>query len=510
MKDTNFPKDTDFDNDGYTYPTELSGATVLVEPGGLHTIVDESEKVLAGTDRYFNYNGTIVALCIDNRSGSAIIKPATPNTLTLQLSRCARYIRNTDSGEKVIDPPPRAVSMLHESTEHKFIPQLDAISLQPYFRSDGTLVVTRGYDSQSQIYGNFDKSKYRLNGSPTREEAKEALDHLLTLLEEFEYEENFDRSAALSAILTAAVRPSLQSAPLYHVKAHMPGSGKSYQSELIACFASPEPAEPLPFPTSETECQKELLAALKKSPRVLVFDNLTTDLVDHASLALAMTNEKMSGRILGVSRMAIVGTRCLFLSSGNNVSPVGDMVRRVVQISLSPQSEQPANRKYQRPKLVSEVRENRQRYVSAALTIVLAYRNAKSPDVGCKPLNGYEDWSRLCRQPLIWLGLSDPATSTLALMNENPGRALLGQFISLVSAKFGHKPFTVKALVETAKPELVELIEEIACDDRDRISKRKLGWWLKKHIGQIVDKKLIAKIDVSNPAKYQIDTLPDI
>ena len=39
---------------------------------------------------------------------------------------------------------------------------------------------------------------------------------------------------ALAAILTAAVRPSLPHAPLFHVTAHQPGAGKSYLCELIA------------------------------------------------------------------------------------------------------------------------------------------------------------------------------------------------------------------------------------------------------------------------------------
>ena len=92
-----------------------------------------------------------------------------------------------------------------------------------------------------------------------------------------------------------------------------------------------------------------LLAELLRSPAVIEFDNLTSDLVAHKSLCMALTSEFMSGRILGVSKIATVGTRVLFLSSGNNVSPVQDMTRRCVTIRLDPGCEMPSARNFKRP-----------------------------------------------------------------------------------------------------------------------------------------------------------------
>lgn len=104
------------------------------------------------------------------------------------------------------------------------------------------------------------------------------------------------------------------------------------------------------------------------------FDNLTGDLVAHKSLCTALTSKFMSGRILGVSKTATVGTRALFLSSGNNVGPVQDMTRRCLTIRLSPQCEVPAALSFTRPDLVRDVLRERGRYVSAALTIIRAWR----------------------------------------------------------------------------------------------------------------------------------------
>ena len=43
----------------------------------------------------------------------------------------------------------------------------------------------------------------------------------------------------------------------------------------------------------------------------------------------------------------------------------------------------------------------------------------------CRPLVGYENWSELCRQPLLWLGLPDPTGSVFEAMADDPDRDTL-------------------------------------------------------------------------------------
>lgn len=442
------------DDKGHAYPDGHTNITIVVEQGELHKAVDQSEKVLAETGQYFDSSGSIVAVCPDPATGSAIQRSITPNALTLLLSRHCKFIRKTNSGVSHIDPPQRHVTILHDCAEYDYLPKLNGISLQPFLRTDDSLVSVSGYDKDSQTYGYFDADKYQINESPTKGDAEAALKLLSSLLSEFEYEEPHDKAAALAAMLTATVRTSLPAAPMPFVRANVPGSGKGCQCEVIACFATPLPVEPQPFPTNETDCRKELLSVLMRSPRVVCFDNLTTDLTAYDSLCLALTSEKMSGRVLGVSKMATVSTRTLFTGNGNNVGPVDDTVRRTLQITLSPKSEHPANRRFKRPNLVADIRAERERYVSAALTIVVAYLQAGEPDTGCKPLNSFGDWSRLCRHPLVWLGLPDPATSTLTLMNDNPGRQQVGECIKQIYKQYRDKSFTVKRLAENADGDL--------------------------------------------------------
>jgi len=272
----------------------------------------------------------------------------------------------------------------------------------------------------------------------------------------------------------------------------MVGSGKSYLCELITAFATPQRGTPTTFPADDEECRKLLLAELLRAPAVIEFDNLTGDLVAHKSLCTALTSEHMSGRILGVSKTATVNTRALFLSSGNNVGPVQDMTRRCITIHLSPECEVPAGRSFTRPDLVRDVLRDRGRYVSAALTIVRAWVVAGRPMGECKSLAGFSDWSALCRQPLLWLGLADATASVFKAMAEDPDRETLSRLLTAWQAVFGKTAAMVRDAVNRASElgaehvTLREVLHDIA-DERGQINRRKLGWWIKRHAGRIVD-----------------------
>jgi hypothetical protein len=237
-----------------------------------------------------------------------------------------------------------------------------------------------------------------------------------------------------------------------------------------------------------------LLAELLRGPAVIEFDNLTTDLVAHKSLCTALTSEHISGRILCVSKTATVNTRVVFLSSGNNVSPVTDMARRCITISLSPQCEVPAARTFKRPDLVPEVLSERGRHVSAALTIIRAWIEAGRPHTACKALASYGVWSDLCRQPLLWLGHSDPTASVFEAMAEDSDREVLGRLLTAWRAVFGKMPARIRDALDRSvdhddlgdQCELRDILQNIA-GERDGINRRKLGWWIKRHAGRIVE-----------------------
>lgn len=477
-------------------------ATITVIRGELDGIVDAAEIELTQTKNFYQRSGSICHVVTDPGNNITSIKSVGPNDLTRVLSKNINWIQpmGKDGELTRIDPPDRYIKTLHSSGSYKHLLVLQCITRQPYLRQDGSLMKLAGYDSSSGMYGVFNASEFTVPEKPSREIAVVALDELKDLLTEFSFVQPHDMAAALAMMLTAAIRPSLSVAPMAHIKAHQIGSGKSYLSSLIAAFASPSKPTAYTFPANDEECSKLLLAALFESPATIMFDNLTSDLFPFKTLCSALTEEHLTGRILGSSTTRTVGTKTLFLSSGNNVDPVKDMTRRTITISLDPQLELPASRSFKGDPC-SLVLTNRPQYVALALTIVTAYIEAGCPkQPNLPPLGGFDEWTKLVRAPLVWLGLPDPAAAVFTTMKVDPDREQLGRLMVNIYKTFGDKPTSVSELVTRIDTEisaglngdLAEVVREIA-EQQGKINRRTLGRWISRHQGVIVDGYILSK-----------------
>lgn len=468
--------------------------TIRVVAGEIHRVVDAAERELAHSRRYYQRGGLIVTVVTDPGTRETRVHEITQPALVRALAGAATWERFDGRSEDWVrsDPPARHAAVLFDAASYPHLPVLNGLARQPYLRPDGSLMTAAGYDATTGMFGVFDAQKFSIPDSPTCVQAEAALALLKDLLAEFSFAGDADLATALMAMLTAAVRSSLTHAPMIHVRAHMIGSGKSYLCQLISAFATSQHGKPTSFPNNDDECRKLLLSELLCAPAVIDFDNMTSDLVAHKSLSSTLTSEYISGRILGVSKTATVSTRTLFLSSGNNVGPVQDMTRRCMTIRLSPQCEQPAARKFMRPDLVRDVQRERGHYVSAALTIIRAWIVAGRPKSVCKPLASYGEWSDLCCQPLLWLGCGDPTASAFEAMAEDPDREMLARLMAAWQGAFGKMPAMVRDAVGRANAahgefaELHEILQDIAAE-RGEINRRKLGWWIKRHAGRIVN-----------------------
>ena len=469
---------------------------VTVKNGELDKIVDLCELELTDTGEYFHSSGQIVRVAFDPFLCEKFITPVTRAAITRSLDRRISWRRknkNSDGPvqEVVIDPPTKYIALLHETETYPHLPHLIGIARQPFFRADKTLMNTTGYDAQTGYFGSFTESEFSIPENPTRQDAIAALNILSDLLEEFAFAAPCDKNAAIAAILTAATRISISTAPMFHVSAHQIATGKSYLTSIFSSFASSTSPSPLAFPTSEEECQKTLIAALMRSPPTIVFDNLTNDILAFKSLCSATTEESLTGRILGASKVASVSTKTLLLSSGNNVGPIKDMSRRCLTIKLDPKVEIPTTRNFAKDPL-ELIRRNRAYYVSLALMIVRAWFVNDCPITKCKPLNSYGEWTKYVRQPLMWLGLSDPAERIFTQLTEDPDREQLGQLLLAWRGVFMDSYTSIREVVEKSgtialgADELREVIGDLALE-RGEINRKRLGRWIARHQGQIVD-----------------------
>jgi hypothetical protein len=464
---------------------------IRVIAGDLHRVVDAAEKELANRGRHYQAGGLIVSVSTDPTTGDPSIVPTSAPALTRELSVTATWEKYDGRAKEWVrcDPPTRHAAILYDAQSFRYLPPLAGVVRQPYFReSDGELITKAGYDKSAQRFGVFDARQFVIP-DPTPDAARAALALLEDLLTEFHFVAATDKAAALSAIFTAVVRPSLAHAPGFHARAPVFGSGKTYLCELIGSFAGPGGNAKVSYPTTSEEATKVILSLLLTSPAVIEFDDMDTDWIPHGTIKRMLTAEQITDRILGVSKTATVSTRSLFLGSGNNVGPIRDLLRRVVTIHIDPRCATPATMSY-KGFPVEKVRQNRGRYVTAVLTIIQAWREAGMPRVEADSIVTFGGaWSDYCRYPLMWLGHPDPATALLDQIRHDPdGDALIGLMTEWHKA-FGSTATTVRKAVETAfynQPNLLDAMREFPVEERGEINRSKLGWLLKKNANRIV------------------------
>ena len=500
---------------GVTEAQARNKTIIRICPGDMHSVVNAAELVLAKNDRYFQSGGSIVRVKIDPINGDPTICSVSSQALTKILSSEVDFQRwdKQSTDWKSCDPPQRHIGILCDSQSFEHLLPLSGLARQPYFLNSGELVIDAGYNPVSGRYAVFDPQHY-WQPDGTRLAAKKALEKLKALLEEFPFETVSDRSAALSAMLTGTVRPSIDLAPGFHVGAPVFGSGKTYLCDLFSAFAGTAGSAKISYPSTSEEATKSISSVLALGPAAVEFDDMDTDWLPHGIIKRMLTSETVSERILGVSKIATSSTRTLVLGSGNNVGPIRDLRRRVVTIHLNPRSATPATKSFVGAP-VARVRERRSEYVMAALTIIQAWKCAGSPKADVSSIATYGgDWANYCRHPLIWLGEPDPATNLIDQIHHDPDAEALSALMLAWRTAFGSKPTTVRKVVDAASnghTELMDALSEFPVIERGEINRSKLGWVLRKCASRIVDGYEFRKAQADGRTAWQVlpvDTTP--
>ncbi|HKX77714.1 MAG TPA: DNA-primase RepB domain-containing protein [Novosphingobium sp.] len=485
---------------------------IRVVAGELNLVVASVEQGLARHGGLYQSGGLIVSVKQDSVTGDATIRPVSESELTLAMAAACDWEKYDGRGKAWVrcDPPEKYVRMIFKAENYTHLPELRGFARQPFYRAGCTeLVNDTGYDPISKRLGLFDAGKFA-RPATTIESAREALALLSDLLGEFHFANDVDRAAALSAILTAVIRPALDFAPAFHVTAPSPGSGKSYLCETICLFAGPGPSSKISYPRTSEEATKVILSTLLSAPAVIEFDDMDTDWLPHGAINRMLTATSISDRLLGYSKMATVGTTALVLGSGNNVGPLKDLARRVLTINLNAKSASPATLSYKGNPVLT-LKGQRERYVAAVLTIIEAWKAAGSPMASVPSIASYGGaWSSFCRQPLIWLGLPDPATTLLEQVRIDPDSDTLQRLLEEWHGRFGDRPITLRKLLQDVHDtELGDALSDLPVTERGSINRSKLGWYFKKNQNRIVGGYTLRKVDSSERNTWQVEKAVD-
>lgn len=477
--------------------------TIQDAPGETPRSTRAAEEVLASTGDYY-ISGCALVRIVNPKGQGVTVEQVHEQTLKLVLADMIDWeVRGKDGVAHRINPPHGVVQALLHGQDRQ-LPILNGLARQPYFGPHGELISKSGYNTDTGIFGAFDESEFP-TVDPTREMAEHCLEYLGDFLTEFEFKSEADRAAALCAILTAVVRASLPTAPAFNITATGPGSGKSYLADVITPFAGPEEPYRVSFPDRHDEAGKLIITVLREQPPAVLFDDMQGNWKSLGPLNRALSSSTTTERLLGSNRTATVSTRMLFLGTGNHVEPERDMRRRVVTIHLAPKSENPALRDF-RGSPAADLRKDRAEPVVCALTIIRAFQAAQLPMTNVKSIGTYEEWSRYCRLPLIWLGLPDPAQSLIDQVSKDPEQERLAEFLEVWRRVFGSQSVTVRKLLAKAMQhdELMEALEELPVMEGRYVNRGRLGWFISKRLGTRTGGLRIEPGDSSERNSYRV------
>lgn len=402
---------------GQTFRLRLATTSVRVgDNADPVASVDQTVTALAEDETIFRTGNEIMRVV---PVGSDVMPQALCETgITLVCETLCRFFREQSTKEGPVQIQTVMPRDLTKKVEVKATQWLDSpmrpltgVVSEPTIDGAGRIVQTPGYDRPTGLLYHprmlpLGETRPTVPDHPTKEDAIAALTLLHAPFSRFKFEDDGNRSwtTLMAAMLTAVIRPNLPTAPGYLFTAPQAGSGKTKLMQCVSLMAGGGTGC-LPFPKRKEELAKQLASLLRESPRSLNFDNLVGVLDGGQDLTAVLTSTEWSARELGVTRILKVLTNCMFMFTGNNVSIYGDMNRRALKVKVKPVSATPYRESFGFDP-VREVAHNRHKLNVAALTIIRAYMVSQQP-VGLPPFGSFEDWSRMVRDPLVWLGYPD-------------------------------------------------------------------------------------------------------
>jgi hypothetical protein len=478
---------------------EAPDTVIELAPHRLNENLEELDKALAASGLpIFQRSGTVVHVSAagDLEDGddvrrvdeSPVVRQATATAVQQLAMRATTFVKWNQRSKNLVraECPGNLAEHYIGKVGGWNLPHLRGIVEAPTIRPDGTILQTPGYDPKSGFFYVPSTEFPPIPDAPTRDDALAAVDKLRHVVRGFEFASPESEATWIAAVLTAVVRRSLRTAPLFALSAPVMGAGKTLAADLISIIATGHEPAVMSQGRNPEEDRKRLLSVLMRGDAVVQIDNCEVPIEGDALCAI-LTSTEWQDRVLGRSEILKVPTNATFLATGNNLAFRGDMSTRALVCKILPAAERPEERVFEWDAR-AEARAQRPELVAAALTIIRAYDVAGRPAVSTKPFGRFEQWQAFIQHGLLWLGAPDPCkTRELAERNDSE-RETFARLIHLWSVVFGTNPIHVKDiggldLPRVGQPPEARELYDLACEvsggrGRDVIDVTALGKYL--------------------------------
>lgn len=328
--------------------------------------------------------------------------------------------------------PRRVVEMVEGIGGDAYLQPLEGILRAPSIDPEGRLITAPGYDEETGYFlaSTFPLDKL-ISAEPSLDRARKALAKLQDLfapttqtpdgkglVRGFPWRHGWDETIVPIALCMSVIaRPAFITCPAFLIDASSPASGKGKIVSLCSLIATGEEPARAGWPSMEEEQEKTINSYAMLGPSIIAWDNVVGDL-SNPHLENALTTDKYDFRGFHTQELKRVPFRSAVTFTGNNLRVVGDMCRRIITCRLEPDTEHPEKiplAAFRHPQIERYVRENREVYVAACLSILRAYIHAGMPDQGITfqsfdKSSGGLGWADLIGGALAWVGAGDITT----------------------------------------------------------------------------------------------------
>lgn len=479
-------------------------------------------KILVDTGRVYRYSGRLVAIFCDEKLDSpsilALREVTHPVVVHLLSDKVVVGKYDARGGKTKIAKLPRDVSdQITGVSNWPEVPICAGVINTPTLRPDGTLIHEQGYDQTTGYYLETDRllRMPQIPQNPTKDQALAALQKIRELFEETPFVDELDLSVAISAALTVVCRPAFDRCPMFLVNANAPGTGKSYLVDTITMLAQGKAAPVISAAATNEEMEKRLDGLLLDGVPCFSIDNILRPLLNGPEkLCMIFTAKSVRVRKLGGSESFECEPRVTVFATGNGVNFGSDMSRRGLTIRLSTPLERPEEKEYHASPL-SAVFRDRGDYVAALLTIARAYQSSRDK-VKAPHLASFEEWSKVCLGPLVWLGLPNPLMCMEIARFKDDYENQKREFVRYLTFKFpdgqNFKATTVKKVVEDDAimnendgPQILDYLKSVAAKGSKDISLVTLSSFISRLENVIVNgHAIVRKPLMSGTATWQV------
>jgi putative DNA primase/helicase len=505
-------------------PDAIKRPAVHLVGGESPNILDEAEAALIASDHgIFAFGDQVVRparrpirIADDKMTTGLRLVPIAAAHMAERFTKYVdfqRFNKRLDEWVSVDCPHSIAVAYLERIGLWR-LPQLSALTTCPLLLPDGRILDKPGFDAASGIL--FDAQGVgfpSVAASPTKAEAKQALDFLMTPFCDFPFVGEASASVLRSLLLSSVSRFAFPFAPCHGFDAPAMGTGKSKLFDCASILLTGRECAVVTQPDDEVEFKKTLFAILLAGDPLVSIDNCTAAL-DNPFMGVVLTQPYVQERILGFSKTAIIPNTVLLGANGNNFSFAGDLLRRGLTGRLDAGMEKPWEREFTTEDPVIVFKRERPRLVAAALTVLRGYIAAGRPKQAGAPLGGFEGWARLVRDTLLWLDCADPTTTIETTRKADPKLQTLEAVITQWHDMLGTRTMTTRAIIEEAcgfdlsptptrpnhityrHPEFRNALLDVA-GDQGRVSHDRLGRWLRDNKHSVVGKHRLAAGTIS-------------